>query len=186
MVHLPSEGELLEKRLLELTAQLDSLSDLDVSISERAQKRSLLSREYTQLARRLAGITGTTKLRVLVVDDNLDDLAMFGKWLELMKCDVRTCSTPIDCQQVAREFKPHLAFLDVAMPGMSGIQVARQLRAADLPPFLIVARTGYADQQTRLECLSNGFNLVMPKPEDLEEMNHLLETARTFAGLPTN
>lgn len=125
--------------------------------------------------------SGGAPLRVLVVDDYHDDLKMFGLWLELMGCEVRTCDTPQHCLQVASELRPHLVFLDVAMPGMSGIEVSQRLRAANVPPFLLVARTGYADAETRAACLASGFHRVLPKPTDLDEIKHLLETARTFA-----
>jgi CheY-like chemotaxis protein len=124
----------------------------------------------------------TRRLRVLVVDDHRDDLKMFGMWLELMQCEVRTCVDPEHCLQIAREFQPHLVFLDLAMPGMSGFEVAQRFRDAQLPPFLLVARTGYADARTKTECLQRGFNLVLPKPVDLDEMKRLLDTARNFAA----
>jgi CheY-like chemotaxis protein len=122
-------------------------------------------------------------LRVLVVDDHRDDLKMFSMWLDLMGCEVRTCSEARQCLEVAREFQPHLVFLDIAMPQMSGIDVAHCLHAANIPPFLLVARTGYADQKTKDECLTNGFNLVMTKPGQVDETKRPLETARAFATL---
>jgi CheY-like chemotaxis protein len=130
----------------------------------------------------MKGTSAGKQLRVLVVDDHRDDLKMFGMWLELMHCEVRTCDDPEYCLQIARDFQPHLVFLDLAMPGMSGFEVARRFRDAQLPPFLLVARTGYADARTKAECLQSGFNLVLSKPVDLDEMKRLLDTARAFAA----
>ncbi len=121
-----------------------------------------------------------TRLRVLVVDDNVDDLKMFSMCLEALGCEVRTCGSPDECPAVSREFRPHLVFLDLAMPGTDGFAVARQLPAAEARPFLLVARTGYSDERTKEKCLAAGFNLVVVKPERMDELKRLLEAARRF------
>ncbi len=119
-----------------------------------------------------------TRLRVLVIDDNVDDLRMFSLCLESLECDARTSALPEECLAISREFQPHLVFLDLAMPGTDGFAVARQLQTAGLPPFLLVARTGYSDERTKEKCLTAGFNLVVIKPEKMEELKRLLEAAR--------
>ena len=121
-------------------------------------------------------------LRVLVVDDNHDDLKIFGILLAAKGCEVRTCYSPCECVQAAIEFLPNLIVLDLAMPQTDGLKLAKELRALDLPDFLLVARTGYGDQKTRDASLDAGFDQILLKPIGQPGIDHLLDTARAFAG----
>jgi len=60
--------------------------------------------------------------RVLVVDDNADAADTLGRILTLEGFDVRVHSDPVQALAAARDFKPHVAFIDLNMPGMSGIE----------------------------------------------------------------
>jgi CheY-like chemotaxis protein len=122
------------------------------------------------------------RLRILIVDDMVDDTAMLAMLLRraVPDCEVETRNDPRQCLDLAEQFEPHLILLDVAMPGMSGFEVARELRKLDIPPFLLVARTGFAEASMREKCLANDFNFVLPKP-GLDELLQLMDVARKFA-----
>jgi CheY-like chemotaxis protein len=121
-------------------------------------------------------------LRVLVVDDGPDDTLAFGALLKHLGCNVETSNDPHQCEVIADRFNPHLIFLDVAMPGQSGIDVVAQLRAAHDGNCLVIARTGFTDEKTKKRCLDAGFNLVLIKPVELSSLERLLDTARKVHG----
>jgi CheY-like chemotaxis protein len=129
----------------------------------------------------MLALTVDCRTRVLLVDDLADDTLMMGKLLIAHGCDIATCNDPRAACEVARQFKPDLVLLDIAMPGMSGFAVAKALHAAGLPPFLLVARTGYADPETRAQCEAAGFKLVLVKPVDACALANVLALARSFA-----
>ncbi len=82
--------------------------------------------------------------RVLVVDDQRDVAEMFGRLLEGMGQDVRVAYSGEAALAVARAYRPHVAFVDLAMPGMDGEELARRLREEFAPEQLaLVATSGY-------------------------------------------
>ena len=71
-------------------------------------------------------------------------------------------------------FRPEVAFVDIAMPGMDGYEVARRIR--DLPgytPFL-VALTGYGQEDDRRRAFAAGFDRHLVKPTSIEALHALL------------
>ncbi|REK12656.1 MAG: response regulator [Planctomycetota bacterium] len=126
--------------------------------------------------------TGNSRrLRVLLVDDLPADTKVMAKLLEMHGCCVRTCNDPFQCVELARQFEPHLVLLDIMMPGKSGTEVAKDLLATDLPPFLLVARTGLSDASTKAKCAEAGFNLVVIKPQSSSAIADLVRVAKRFA-----
>jgi len=85
--------------------------------------------------------------RILVVDDQQDVADTFGGLLESLGQDVRVAHSGEEALVAAREFRPAVAFLDLAMPGMSGAELARRLRE-ELPGngMTLVAFTGFGRQ----------------------------------------
>ncbi len=66
--------------------------------------------------------------------------------------------------------------LDIGMPGMDGLEVARRLRDdLGLTDVLLVAMTGYGQDEDRRRSQIAGFNSHLVKPVDLERLNALLE-----------
>ena len=94
--------------------------------------------------------------------------------------DVRTAydgSTAID---LAREFTPEAALLDVGLPGMNGYDVAKELRrGANGSAVTLVAFTGYGQDEDRRRALQAGFDHHLVKPVD----PHVLK--RIFASIPS-
>jgi DNA-binding response OmpR family regulator len=85
------------------------------------------------------------RVRVLVVEDDVDTADSFGLLLRLWGFDVRTCHRGRDALNVVGEFRPQIVFLDLALPGMDGFEVARRLRhTTPGKQALLVAMTGYA------------------------------------------
>jgi DNA-binding response OmpR family regulator len=89
---------------------------------------------------------------ILIADDDPDIRDLVAFKLEQAGFDVTTVDNGISALSAARDDPPDLVVLDVMMPGMSGIDVCRQLRAdqhtAGLPVILLTARAQEGDVET--------------------------------------
>lgn len=113
--------------------------------------------------------------RILVVDDNQDSAESLGMLIELLGNDVRTASDGLSALRIASEFRPGVAFLDIGLPGMSGYELARRLRAlADRPKITLVAVTGWSDPEARARAFEAGFEDLVVKPMDIEVLKRIL------------
>jgi signal transduction histidine kinase/ActR/RegA family two-component response regulator len=107
--------------------------------------------------------------RVLIVDDNIDAARAFAEVAALWKHDVRIASNGAAALELAKSYHPDIVLLDIGLPGMSGYQVARQLRREpEFAKTTLVAVTGYGQEEDRRRSREAGFNhhLVKPVPPD--------------------
>jgi signal transduction histidine kinase len=113
--------------------------------------------------------------RVLVVDDNHDAAEMLRSALELMGYDVATAGDGLSALQVARDFAPEIALLDIGLPVMNGYELAPKLR--DLRPdvrLTLVAVTGYGQEEDRRRSTDAGFDAHLVKPVDVSRLEETL------------
>jgi len=119
-------------------------------------------------------------LRVLVVDDNECAAASIKSAIEDFGDEVRTCFNGLDALKLAAVFRPEVLLLDIAMPGMDGLQVAQALRGD--PAFAglkIIAQTGFGDGDVRKRTAAAGFDLHLMKPIRLQVLDDMFELLRT-------
>jgi signal transduction histidine kinase len=103
--------------------------------------------------------------RVIVVDDNADAADSLAQVLALEGFDVRAYHDPVHALGAADEFMPDVAFLDLNMPGMTGIELGRQLRARPWGAALrLVAVTGMGQAADLAATREAGFNAHVTKP----------------------
>ena len=105
--------------------------------------------------------------RVLLIDDNVDAAESLAQLLALSGHDARTAGDGPEGLRVANEFRPEVVFCDLGLPGMSGYEVARSLRA--LPEgraVVLVALTGYGQPGDREKTAQAGFDAHLVKPLD--------------------
>lgn len=111
-----------------------------------------------------------TRPRVLVVDDYADATDVWALYLQSAGFDVDTAADGPDAIARALDGRPDLVVMDLNLPGCSGIEVARTLRAdprtADLP---LIAVTGSADRRD-LDAARPLFQAVVAKPCDPAEL----------------
>jgi CheY-like chemotaxis protein len=116
--------------------------------------------------------------RVLLVDDNEDSNEMMREYLEGFGHDVRVAHDGQSGLELAREFAPDIALLDLGLPGMDGFELARRLRltpqGATIP---LVAVSGYARDVDRQKAMKAGFSEHFAKPIELSRLEDLLERA---------
>jgi CheY-like chemotaxis protein len=115
--------------------------------------------------------------RVLVVDDHADNVQSLMTLLSLYGHDTQGIGNAIDIVAQVRAFGPNVVIMDLAMPGKSGLQAAKEIRAS-MPgnrPMLI-ALTG--ERQAGPATLPEGFNYFLTKPADINVLLALVGQAR--------
>jgi PAS domain S-box-containing protein len=113
--------------------------------------------------------------RVLVVDDNVDAAAMLAVVLRHCGHDVRIAHSGPEALQLADAFQPEVVLLDIGMPGMDGLEVARQLRKKEPQPRpLIVAITGWGASEDERRTREAGFDVHLVKPVEQAQLQRIL------------
>jgi len=114
--------------------------------------------------------------RVLIVDDNRDAAEMISDLLSEAGYEVRLAADPSTALSLADAFHPQIAILDIGLPVMDGYALGRELRARqpDAPPLLI-ALTGYGQEQDRRRSTDAGFTLHLVKPVDPHKLTHVVD-----------
>jgi CheY-like chemotaxis protein len=120
------------------------------------------------------------KRRILIVDDNTDAAATLAVLLRRLGHEVETAHDGAMAIAVAPRMQPNVIFLDIALPGMDGFQVAEALRTD--PSFnrlFIVAVTGMASEEDRIRAHEVGIDLYLIKPFDIRFIESLVGDATT-------
>ncbi|MCY7354821.1 MAG: response regulator [Lysobacter sp.] len=113
-------------------------------------------------------IRSLTKRRALVVDDNRDAADTLAMMLELMGLETLRLYDPLQVATEFASFAPDIAFMDVGMPGLSGYDLARTLRATEQGrTAILVAVTGWGQPEDRRRTREAGFNHHLVKPPEL-------------------
>jgi signal transduction histidine kinase len=116
--------------------------------------------------------------RILVVDDNRDAADTLTMVLELAGHEVRTAYDGADALQLAEVFRPRVMLLDIGMPHMDGYQAARQIRdRAWGRSMVLVALTGWGQEQDRRRTREAGFDHHFVKPVDPHCISQLIDQA---------
>jgi two-component system CheB/CheR fusion protein len=116
--------------------------------------------------------------RVLVVDDSISTAQSMAALLQLKGHDGRVAFDGPKALETAAAFHPEVVLLDIDMPGMNGYQVAKQLRQMPgLEQTLLVAITGYGQEEDRRRSREAGFQLHLVKPVRLSAILELLASA---------
>ena len=112
--------------------------------------------------------------RVLVVDDDSDTAESMAELIQSLGHDVRVALDGPTALRTCEEWVPDLVFLDIALPGMSGYDVALELRKRDPRRPVLVALTGYGQESDRRQSRQAGFALHIVKPPRLEALETVL------------
>jgi CheY-like chemotaxis protein len=124
------------------------------------------------------------KPRCLIVDDNRDSADSMAQIVRLMGCSVRIAYDGESALQQVPQFQPHLALLDLGMPGMNGYQLLKALRAQPGGDTLMAAAvTGYGNEEDRQRTKAAGFDAHLVKPVDFSLLQAFLARATAQAAV---
>jgi diguanylate cyclase (GGDEF)-like protein len=108
---------------------------------------------------------------ILVVDDDADTIATISTWLKGKDYQVVTAATGAEALERAREHRPDVALLDVTLPDITGIEVAKALQAdASTAGIALVFITGRRESRIRAACFDAGAEDYVTKPFDFIEV----------------
>jgi DNA-binding response OmpR family regulator len=112
------------------------------------------------------------QVRVLIVDDELFVGELLKEYLSIKGYEALAVSNGEDAMSVSVQFQPHIVILDIRMPGMSGMEVLKNIKAKSKATGVIML-SAYGDTETVDEAFQLGANHYLQKPMNL---NHLVET----------
>ena len=117
------------------------------------------------------------RLRILVVEDLHDSADSMALLLECWGCTPTVAYGGEKAIEIAPTLCPDVVILDLELPDISGLEVARQLRQSPTTASaLLVAVTGHGQAGVVQRCQDAGIDLHFLKPVDLEELKTVLET----------
>ena len=119
---------------------------------------------------------GRSVKRIRVVDDNQDAALSLAALLELEGHHVSIANDGEAAIRVAMSESPQLVVLDIGMPGMNGLQVARRLREQQHHPQpVLIALTGWDQPEDRRQSKAAGFDHHLAKPVDVRALREILD-----------
>ena len=121
--------------------------------------------------------------RVLVAEDVPDAADMLRMMLEAMGHTVRVAADGVQAVAIARDFEPHVVLLDLGMPRMDGFEAARQIREALGTRVVLVAVTGWGQDEDKDRAHHAGFDHHLTKPADPGVLEELIARAGRATGL---
>ncbi|HYN11038.1 MAG TPA: ATP-binding protein [Burkholderiales bacterium] len=127
--------------------------------------------------KRTAAVAGEVRglPRILVVDDNRDAADSLGAVLRMLGAEVVVSHDGQAALDALVAFRPAAVFLDLGMPDMDGLEVARRIRArSDARDIVLIALTGWGQQDTRRQTESAGFSHHLVKPANIDVLQAVL------------
>ena len=173
-------GLTLVKRLVELhggsiTARSEGAglgSEFVVRLPVLVEKR-----RHQELPAAVTLAPPTVPLRVLVVDDNKDSAESLAMLLRMSDHDTRLAYDGREAVEAADTFRPDAILLDIGLPKLNGLEACRRIREQPWGRnMVIVALTGWGQDDDRLRSSSAGFDGHLVKPVDYDGLVHLLQS----------
>lgn len=119
------------------------------------------------------------KLRVLVVEDNLDSVHSMAMLIKTIGHEVQFAINGLAAIDIARKFRPDVVLLDIGLPDFSGNDIARQLKwEPGLESTRIIAVSGLAQEDARQRALDAGCEDFLAKPVSPAALEDLLAKAQ--------
>ena len=109
----------------------------------------------------LKDMTENTTPKVLVVDDNEQNLELLIAYLEDIDCEILSAPGGLEALDIVRDNRPDIILLDVMMPKISGFEVCKRIKndpgTADIPIIMVTALTELADIERAIDCGTDDF-----------------------------
>lgn len=113
--------------------------------------------------------------RILVVDDLADAADSMAMVLRIWGYDAEVSYNGADALATVAAYRPQIVLLDLGMSVMSGLEVARRLLVRpECWHMVLIALSGYTDQESRTLAREAGFHHYLIKPVELDHLQELL------------
>ncbi len=120
---------------------------------------------------------GLKECRVLVVDDNVDAATSLRLLLKMRGAEVEVAHSGPAALEAIETSPPEVVLLDIGMPGMDGFEVAQRVRQnAEYDDIVLIALTGWGQEEDRQRTRAAGFNHHLVKPANITELQELLSS----------
>lgn len=120
------------------------------------------------------------RLKILIVDDNEDSAESMATLLRFSGHEARTAYDGLSALEEAQTFLPDMMLLDIGLPKLDGYEVARRLRQEpEGDRMMLLAMTGYGQEEDRRRSRDAGFDHHLVKPVDLDKLRGLLLSIRS-------
>lgn len=128
---------------------------------------------------------GSGRVRVLIIEDNVDAAETLREALELGEHEVRVAYNGTDGLALARKLRPDVLLCDLGLPGIDGFEVARAFRADEsLRGTFLVALSGYSQPEDRRRAQEAGFDRHVAKPPRLSKLEALIASVHAGEHAP--
>lgn len=126
-------------------------------------------------------------LTALVADDNVDNAQSLAQLLQVLGCDARTSYDGRQAIEAARHTPPDVAFIDLNMPGLSGHEVADEIRRMNKgeAPYIVCITGRLLRQEEVAAITSDGFNRVLFKPVEFTDIESVLSECSSLRACNT-
>jgi signal transduction histidine kinase/ActR/RegA family two-component response regulator len=112
--------------------------------------------------------------RVLIAEDNMDAAEMMRVMLCFSGHDVKVATDGVQAVAIAQTIRPDVAFIDIGMPRMDGYEAARKIRRALGERIMLVALTGWGQDEDKARAREAGFDHHLTKPAEPEMLERLI------------
>lgn len=116
------------------------------------------------------------KIRVLLVDDEEQFIEQLSERLKLRDYDVTACFSGEDAVEKLRHYLFDVVVLDVAMPGLDGIEALRQIKSVR-PLTEVIMLTGHATVESAIEGMKLGAFDYLMKPTETDTLTQKINNA---------
>ena len=116
--------------------------------------------------------------RVLIIDDSEDAALSLAMLLEIDGHDVQTAHNGASGMKLMQQLSPEITLLDIGLPDINGYELAKQIRQRpEGRSSLLIALTGWGQEQDKLDAIAAGFDLHLTKPVDYPKLLAILNRA---------
>jgi two-component system CheB/CheR fusion protein len=112
--------------------------------------------------------------RILVVDDNRDAADSLAMLLRLSGHEVHVAHDGLEAMGTAAVFRPDVVLLDIGLPKLNGYEAGRRIRRERGDGVVLIALTGWGQEEDRARSKEAGFDHHLTKPVNLDALQQLL------------
>jgi CheY-like chemotaxis protein len=116
--------------------------------------------------------------RIVVADDNVDSAAVLAELLRIAGHKVKMVHDGAAAVDAVLSDEPDLAVLDIGMPKLNGYDVAKRIRVSENKRTVLIAVTGWGQEEDKRRSAAAGFDHHLTKPVDITTLNQIIAEIR--------